>query len=304
MHELAIRARPVARMPLLPRPHSDEAFGSWLHRCADAYFMPNREEFAAGVLALEGQRLPAGAWDWDCGPPPPLLDALARRTPYSVAQLEAMLVPVSPNVLRQAERDAFCPVCHEADRAGEGPYQRKAWLDAWTLSCPVHHRVLGAHAAPKSYLPGDPPYGRYEALRLELERAQRVHRFRPPAVAARSRHGGGLVKRVFHSQGWYEPAALASAFGRRVMLLVGCEGGRALTYAALGMDGPRWLDDNGIAYAGSEAPAPRASLQRRLMGAMAASVLCGVAGPQTRDAPVDRLPRVLWCDLQRYWQRR
>ena len=96
-------------MPLIPDPIDDETFGSWLERCAVSHRCGSRKQLVDWVLAFDGVDLDQTGVDWDTEPPPRVLNALSRRTRFSVADLQRLVVRRGPSVLRYRERDAYCP---------------------------------------------------------------------------------------------------------------------------------------------------------------------------------------------------
>lgn len=237
--------------------------------------MPNRAEFAAGVLDLEGLQLPPGPWDWDVAPPPCLLNVLEVRTAHTVAELTAMLVPDSQTLLRPAERDAFCPLCHAEDLStSHAPYQRRAWLDSWCLTCSSHGCVLGCFAGPEPAGTGSGFRSGRDARRCELKHLGRVHVFSPPQIEYCHGNGISVTNSSLAVGGWFVADLLSCSLGRRLMLAMGQEQGPRQIYSAIGILGRRWLDDDGNPARG-EVFAPRAPLRQRLLAAMAASLVRG-----------------------------
>jgi hypothetical protein len=66
----------MLRLPLLPPPYLDEAFGSWFARSADSYHMEIRD-LADAILRLDGRKLPRRL-DLNSDPPEELIAALGE----------------------------------------------------------------------------------------------------------------------------------------------------------------------------------------------------------------------------------
>jgi hypothetical protein len=47
-----------------------------------------------------------------------------------------------PATLPLGYRDSYCPQCFLSDIATQGSYIRRAWLDAWTITCSAHGCLL------------------------------------------------------------------------------------------------------------------------------------------------------------------
>jgi hypothetical protein len=131
----------MLRLPLLPPPFLDEAFGSWFARSADSYHMEVRD-LASAILRLDGHKLPRRL-DLDNEPPEELLAALAKYSSLRRSELERLIVRPTPAILPVMHRDAYCPQCFDEDRQQDIYYRRRAWLDAWTLVCERHGCALG-----------------------------------------------------------------------------------------------------------------------------------------------------------------
>ncbi len=148
-------ASPVVRgMPLLPVPCLDETLGSWLFRAAENYRM-TLGEFAKGIIALEHESLPR-ACDFDTQPPDALMAALTKYSGYRRSELERLVVHQTGSILPLEYRDAYCPECMREDRGQGVVYFRRAWLDAWALTCEKHHCLLGRFE-PIEYRDEEPP---------------------------------------------------------------------------------------------------------------------------------------------------
>jgi hypothetical protein len=131
----------MLRLPLLPPPFLDEAFGSWFARSADSYHMEVRD-LASAILRLDKHKLPR-RWDLDSAPPEELLAGLARYSSLRRSELERLIVRPTPALLPVMHRNAYCPQCFNEDRQDDIYYRRRAWLDAWTLVCERHCCALG-----------------------------------------------------------------------------------------------------------------------------------------------------------------
>jgi hypothetical protein len=83
---------------LIEHPYLDETFGSWLHRCAEDYYT-TKTHFVAAVLNMAGEAPIRAGMDWDIAPPPQLLQALAKLSPLSLAELEYLVSPQTPATL-------------------------------------------------------------------------------------------------------------------------------------------------------------------------------------------------------------
>ena len=226
----------VPQLPFLPPPCLDESFGSWFRRCARAYHT-SRGDLMDGLLTTLGEQLATDLIDWDTEPPAQLLEALARRTALAQSELEHLLVRRGPTTLPRAYRDAYCPACFKADCSNGVIYTRRAWLDAWTLSCPIHKCLLGRfsgyeYASFAQQVTSFP-------LGLEAddsgERALREKPLvRPVPLSPVKERGAmpeGYCSVVKH---WHDPAMLQSIVGRDLLILAGSEWTDGVWYELFG----------------------------------------------------------------------
>ncbi len=79
-------------LPLICHPYLEETFGSWLHRCADSY-CTTTGKFADSVLAMTGEPAITAQVDWDTAPPPQLLRAFSKVSPFTQSELEYLVAP-------------------------------------------------------------------------------------------------------------------------------------------------------------------------------------------------------------------
>jgi hypothetical protein len=73
-----------------------------------------------------------------------LIAALVRHSPLRRSELEYLIVRRTAATLPVELRDAYCPECLREDRARGLIYRRRAWLDAWVMTCDRHGCPLRA----------------------------------------------------------------------------------------------------------------------------------------------------------------
>jgi hypothetical protein len=224
-------------LSLIPMPFGDETFGSWFGRCADSY-RTTRTELMMAILKLnEGPRVPAD-FDWDTDPPAHLLKTIAKLTPVSVSEMEYLIVHKGPATLPPKYRDTYCPECFKQDRSIDAIYYRRAWLDAWTIHCPVHQCLLGRFSAYlyTDYLGRETgfPAGVYAAHPLDIPtREQPTVR----DIGLRKLVPRGSSRRRFDCSSpdyWFDPDMLRSVVGRDLLIIAGSEQAMYLTFELFG----------------------------------------------------------------------
>lgn len=267
----------VPSLPLICHPYLDETFGSWLHRCADAY-CTTTGRFADSVLAMAGEAPITATVDWDAAPPPQLLRALTKVSPFTPSELEYLVVPATPATLPPQYRDTYCPTCFVEDSNRGPPYFRRAWLDAWTIHCPTHGCLLGRYSA-YEYLGSHRETTRFPGgLRAASSSARRAAK-RPSvrAVQLPPLHGGedDHWARYF-DQPWFDARMLKEHIGRDLFALVGSEEANCLFSELFGFPRPipyTWHRDDRDALWWPGISHPIASIDARVNVAYLASLL-------------------------------
>jgi TniQ len=216
----------IRRLPLLPTPCLDETFGSWLFRAAASYHTTVRD-FAKAIMSLEHKSLPHSC-DFDTQPPEALITALSKYSGYRRSELERLIVHPTGATLGPEHRDAYCPECMREDREQGIVYFRRAWLDAWTLTCERHHCLLGRFE-PLEYRPT-------EALNLRniFPRRPEAYRRNPSVVEVNlpSIQGDPGSPRSVCLAALAE--MLKSLAGRDLLLVMGAEAANSVIYDLTG----------------------------------------------------------------------
>jgi TniQ len=231
----------LRRAPLFPMPFDDEAFGSWLRRCATAHGRASPYSLVKCLFGLEGLPPPDEATDWDVAPPPALLEIVAQRTGYGIERFKRMLVADHDDLLAPSLRDAYCPRCFNDDMRSRAIYQRRDWLCAWTIICTKHQCFLARYVdwldddslrlmKPRAYLP------LHEQQRLGVGVLPSVFPTRLPKLMPLD------TRRTTHQDvppSWGErpdPALLGSPLGRELVLMMTSETGYKWYGALFGPD--------------------------------------------------------------------
>jgi len=261
----APRAR---RLPLLPAPFLDETFGSWLFRAAANYRMTTRE-FAKGIIALEHQSLPHTC-DFDTEPPEALVTALAKHSSYRRSELERLVVRPTGTTLRPEQRDAYCPECMREDREQGIVFFRRAWLDAWTLTCERHHCLLGRFE-PLEYRPAGP-----ENIRNLFPRRLEAYRRNPAVVEVKLPIIQGTAVPCHSVDLPILADMLKSLAGRDLLLVMGSEAASSVVYdltGAIRLWNAVWHGPGRVPRGPPELEHPLGSIKLRVLSAYFASVL-------------------------------
>jgi hypothetical protein len=263
------------RLVLIPSPFGDETFGSWLRRSADAYHTTVRS-FVNFVLGMDSQPRITPYLDWDTAPPPRLLEALASRSAISASKLEYLVVHKGPATLPPTYRDTYCSRCFEEDFALGAIYIRKAWLDAWTLSCPTHGCLLGRFSAFEYRQFGTMthfPQGLYSA-----RDSDRIVRSNPVVGCVRLSEPKAthvIDSKPFSRQPWFDPAMLKSMIGRDLMMIAGSEEANCLHQELFGFHRPAgytWQGEDDKPVWWPAIQHPLASIDVRIHAAYVASL--------------------------------
>ncbi len=138
----------VIRLPVAPRPFSDELLFSWMARVATRYGLevPDMTVYLAG----QGDTLPALRQIDDTAPDPELLKIWARGCRIDPARLERLSLKFRHH---NRPRDwisgrggggvSVCLACFDADvPAGRDAYIRADWKLVERVVCPVHKEML------------------------------------------------------------------------------------------------------------------------------------------------------------------
>jgi hypothetical protein len=301
-------------LPLVPAPFLDESFGSWLRRCADSYVV-TEFAFASTVMALDEKPPPSARCDWDTEPPAELLDSLARHTPFRLAELRHLIHPKGPATLAPSMRDAYCPKCFVDDQRAGLYYTRRAWLDAWSIWCPVHECLLGVfqrdeyEKTPKLKMePIEVLFGgQYEGHEHPLRVNPTVSAV-PLPIQSHSADVRELLHR-FSQTAWFDPAMMRSIVGRDLSILMGSAAADRMHFELYGY--PRlwnqvWHDSEGRARIWPQIEHPLGGIGIRIEAAFLASLLWhGVyVGSGIGDLPHTALLGVIRPVLTKDFQRR
>ena len=265
MNVLAPRVR---RLPLIPTPCLDETLGSWLFRAATNYHMTTRE-FAKCIIALEHQSLPHTC-DFDSEPPEALITALTKHSVYRRSELEHLIVHPTGGTLRPEHRDAYCPECMREDREQGIVYFRRAWLDAWTLTCERHHCLLGRFE-PLEYRPAEPAN-----IRNLFPQRLETYRRNPSVVEVKLPilPGAALDHPSFDLSILAD--MLKSLAGRDLLLVMGSEAANSVVYdltGAIRLWNAVWHGPGRVPRGPPELEHPLGSIKLRVLSAYFASVL-------------------------------
>jgi hypothetical protein len=258
----------MLRLPLLPPPFLDEAFGSWFERSADSYHMEVRD-LASAILRLDGHKLPRRL-DLESKPPEELLAALAKYPSLRRSELERLIVRPTPAILPVTHRDAYCPQCFHEDRQHDIYYRRWAWLDAWTLVCERHGCALGRFepaecrtaeiCGVRSMFPGP----REPVLRMpSFVRARLPHLLYDDGA-----HAGRFINLLL--------AMLKSTSGRDLLLHIGSASAHVLYYELTGIArlwNKVWHDFERVPLCPPAIEHPLAPVETRLNAAYVATYL-------------------------------
>jgi hypothetical protein len=226
-------------------------------------------EFAKGIIALEHQSLPHTC-DFDTEPPEALITALTKHSGYRRSELERLIVRPTGGTLRPEQRDAYCPGCMGEDREQGIVYFRRAWLDAWTLTCDRHHCLLGRFE-PLEYRPAEPAN-----IRSLFPRRLEAFRRNPAVVevklpilqgAAAPRHSVDLPILA---------DMLKSLAGRDLLLVIGSEAADSVVYDLTGtmrLWNAVWHGPGRVSRGPPELEHPLGSIKLRVLSAYFASFL-------------------------------
>ena len=227
-------------LPMIPAPYLDESFGSWWHRAALTY-RTREEDLAESVLALDHERLPRSAVDWDTGPPEPLLTSLAGHTRLRLGELQHLVVPRGPATLRPAQRDAYCPRCFAEDNRRDGIlYIRRSWLDAWQISCERHGCLLGTLCL-YEYEPEAPIFSPVCVKSSALPRMATPVRLNPSVKSFAPlslKCSETISSQDALSDSWWDSAMMQSMVGRDLMLFMGSSAADLLFHRLFGIARP------------------------------------------------------------------
>jgi hypothetical protein len=262
------------RLVLIPNPFADETFGSWLHRCAQAYHTTVRG-FANAVLALDGHPRITSHMDWDTAVPNALLDSLAAHSMLSRSELECLLAPAGPATLPKAFRDSYCPLCFQEDSAHTAIYMRRQWLDAWTIGCSTHGCLLCRFSALNSErFTTSAPSPQAIFSSIDADQVIRSHPtdLLPPFRSVR----GCEFPMPYSHQPWLHPQMLKTTHGRDLMMAAGSEPADDLHRALFGISRPPayvWKEADGTPGGWPKLRHPLAGIDVRICAAYMASAL-------------------------------
>ncbi len=284
---------PVAtsRIPLLPKPLQDETFGSWLRRCAVSHRQRDVAAFVSSILSLEGLPPARSSTDWDCDPPQALMRILNERGRVPLEQMHELIVQQTDDTLAAADRDAYCPECFRADMAERAIHRRRQWLDAWSMTCPVHGCLLWSyeHAA-AARAPGQQwrTILHSEQIRLGMAKLGYVTGFSPPdACWAPSSRMPRLERDARLSTGrWLDRAMLTSGVGRSLVLLCGSIEGDSVYYVLFGRKRPKsygWSGQGADPAFGHSVTSPSGRIRERLTAAYTAAAIWRLLGKFRRE---------------------
>jgi hypothetical protein len=138
----------VIRLPVAPRPFSDELLSSWMSRVATRFGLEVPDLMA--YLVGQGATLPAMRQIDDTTPDPELLKVWARGCRIDPARLERLSLDTR---YHNRSRDwvsartrggvSVCLACFDADvAAGRDSYIRAGWRLVERVVCPVHKEML------------------------------------------------------------------------------------------------------------------------------------------------------------------
>jgi hypothetical protein len=299
------------RIPLLAAMLPDETFGSWLRRCAVSHRHRSVSDFAASILSLEGVPLATDSVDWDCDPPPALVEVLSHRGRLPLAQVRALIVPATSDTLRPRERDAYCPACFQADLKQRAIHRRRDWLNAWTMTCSTHGSLLWsyeqvAHAkAPKAQWRS---LIAPEQVRLGTVKLGYVTGFSPHYACWSPSLGMSRQARDLKlSQGrWLDPKLLTTDVGRSLIMLCGSPQADSIYYVLFGSPRSRqfcWPEDIDRRQSDPPATSPRANIRARLTAAYTAAAIWRVVTASRRECgePFTAVNEVLALCRTREW---
>jgi TniQ len=221
----------IAKLPFIPAPFLDETFGSWFRRCANAYHTSS-SHLMSSILNTAGAASVEDPVDWDTDPPEVLLESLARQTTLMQSELEYLIVRQGPGTLPPLLRDTYCLACFDKDLASKEPYIRRAWLDAWTITCPIHGCLLGrfseyefkASGGEVTCFPSGPyaPPSTDGAVREQMKvHDVSVHGLRQTDAISEESSALDLAD-------CFDPAMLQSVVGRDLLIIAGSEAANAL----------------------------------------------------------------------------
>lgn len=146
----------VTRLPVAPRPYSDELLSSWLARVACRYGLSAQELVGDFANDGESQLSPLSIDDWApapaqtrawaqaCGIDPARLERLALRRRYPVRPL-SWFARHGPDWVHPGlpGPPPVCLECFAADRAaGRNAYLRASWMLGECCICPAHGQLL------------------------------------------------------------------------------------------------------------------------------------------------------------------
>jgi len=227
-------------LPMIPAPYLDESFGSWWHRAALTY-RTSEKDLAESILALDHERLPEGAIDWDTAPPDALLASIALHTRLRLGELQHLIVARGPATLRPVHRDAYCPECFAEDKRRDGIlYIRRSWLDAWQVSCERHGRLLGTLCS-YEYGPEAPIFSPASAISRGLSRSAKPVRLNPSVksfVPLPLKCSEALSHQHAQADSWWDPAMMKTLMGRDLMLFMGSSAADLLFHRLFGLARP------------------------------------------------------------------
>lgn len=284
----------VPRIPLLMPMLPNETFGSWLRRCAVSHRHKSVADFALSILSLEGLSLPSHDIDWDCDPPPALLEILCRRGRLPLAQLQEAVVSGTQEVLRPRERDAYCPICFQSDLERHAIHRRRDWLNSWTMTCAVHGCLLWSYehvAFARATREQSRTLVAEEQIRLGMERVGHVTGFSPPyACWSPLRDISRRDRDLKLSEGrWLDRALLTSEAGRSLLLLCGSRKADSIYYVLFGVARPEdlcWTDELNDGPIAQPARSPRANIRARLTSAYTAAAIWQLLDGPRRESGV------------------
>jgi len=296
-------AQSVRRLPLIPTPFLDETLSSWLFRAAANYHLTTRE-FAKGLIALEGQSLPRNC-DFDAKPPEGLMTALAKYSGFRRSELDRLIVSPAGSTLGPEQRDAYCPKCFVEDREQGIVYFRRAWLDAWTLTCERHHCLLGR------FEPFEYRQEAFDNVRAIFPQRGKAYRRNPSVEEVKlPRLLGELTLQPVLDVALLEDM-LKSLAGRDLLLVMGSEAASDIVYdltGAVRLRSAVWHDSSGVSCGPPELEQPLGDIRLRILSAYFASLLwqafCGAERPKSPPALIpESSVRTLLAPLIGRWPR-